>query len=147
MDHVAHTGFLSPFYLVATPAAITNRYGLPLHLCREMGFHVRSFDLFNERSFSLDEVEELARLLFGDAQVTHSVHRDFRGFCADVTQAMAPPCLCPVKLKRRPWIDARKLKQSIDGGNQHTNQSWHSLFALLKTSSSWSLNQSSKIGR
>lgn len=76
-----------------------------------MGFHVRLFDLFNERSFTLDEIEELAKILFGETQITHSVHRDFKGFCTDVENSIAPPSMCPIKLKRRPWIDLRKLKR------------------------------------
>jgi hypothetical protein len=102
-----------------------------------MGFHVRLLDLLNERSLTLDEVEQFAHILYGEDQITHSIHDDYKGFCADILrmeqQSKAPLCFSPVKLKKCPWIDVRKLKHPREG----------SMYGMLKDKmrSSWSLGK------
>eukprot|EP00566_Odontella_aurita_P010681 CAMPEP_0113555794 /NCGR_PEP_ID=MMETSP0015_2-20120614/16911_1 /TAXON_ID=2838 /ORGANISM="Odontella" /LENGTH=396 /DNA_ID=CAMNT_0000457103 /DNA_START=150 /DNA_END=1337 /DNA_ORIENTATION=- /assembly_acc=CAM_ASM_000160 len=89
-------------------------YGLPLHRCREMGFHDRVFDLLEERSLTKDELRDFCRLLFGidkmDGVPEPSV--DMRGFCKAVKSMQAEEAgqWNPVNKKVTPWIDLRKMK-------------------------------------
>jgi len=41
-------------------------YALPLHRCREMGYHHRVFDLIDERKLTTTELREFMELLFGE---------------------------------------------------------------------------------
>ena len=40
-------------------------YALPLHRCREMGYHHRVFDMMDERRLTRSELREFCELLFG----------------------------------------------------------------------------------
>merc|ERR1712238_464114 len=42
-------------------------YALPLHRCREMGYHHRLFDMLDERTLTKGELREFCLILFGDA--------------------------------------------------------------------------------
>jgi len=41
-------------------------YALPLHRLRELGYQHRSFDMLDERKFTLGELKEFCELLFGN---------------------------------------------------------------------------------
>ena len=43
-------------------------YALPLHRCREMGYHHRVFDLIDERKLTKGELRDFCQLLFGSDQ-------------------------------------------------------------------------------
>lgn len=45
-------------------------YALPLHRLREMGYQHRSFDMLDERAFTLGELREFCGLLLGNGNVT-----------------------------------------------------------------------------
>jgi hypothetical protein len=40
-------------------------YGLPMHRCRELGYHSRVFDFLDERPLTKDEMRDFCSILFG----------------------------------------------------------------------------------
>jgi hypothetical protein len=91
-------------------------YAMPLHRCRELGYHERLFDLLDERTLNHDEVKEFATLLYGtDAMLkAPDVHSDWSGFLNFLGKvaALEPPQWNPVTKKMEPWIIVRQLKRS-----------------------------------
>jgi Mg-chelatase subunit ChlD len=45
-------------------------YGLPMHRCRELGYHNRVFDFLDERPLTKDELREFCSVLFGTSLET-----------------------------------------------------------------------------
>lgn len=88
-------------------------YALPLHRCREMGYHDRLFDMLDERRLTKDEVRDFCALLFGgssfDGVPDPSV--DWVGFLNFVEQMLKQEKRHwnPNKKKLTPWIDLKKL--------------------------------------
>jgi hypothetical protein len=95
-------------------------YAMPLHRCREMGYHSRLFDLLDERSLNKDEVKEFCTLLFGESTFMKApdVHSDWKGFCNFLATVLKDEKeqFNPVTKKMGPWIDIKKLKSSFGGG-------------------------------
>jgi Mg-chelatase subunit ChlD len=101
-------------------------YALPLHRCREMGFHHRLFDIIDERQLGIDELPEFFALLFGekdgkfdgvaDPQVNWS---SFMKGMARIVEA-EPPQWNPITKKVEPWINLKKLdmtyRRQANGG-------------------------------
>lgn len=90
-------------------------YGLPLHRCREMGFHDRVFYLLEERSLTKDELRDFCRLLFGRGKMdgVPEASIDMKGFCKAVEKMQEGETeqWNPVKRRVMPWIDIKKLKK------------------------------------
>mmetsp|Transcript_46219 Transcript_46219/g.56002 ORF Transcript_46219/g.56002 Transcript_46219/m.56002 type:complete len:415 (-) Transcript_46219:254-1498(-) len=90
-------------------------YALPLHRCREMGFHDRVFDLIDERSLTKSELREFCALLFGsdkfDGVPDPSV--DWNGFVTEIGAMLKleKKQWNPIHKKMMPWIDLGKLNQ------------------------------------
>lgn len=57
-------------------------YTYPLQYCREIGSHLRLFDIINERALTLDEVITLCKILFGNDEMDDlpDAHVDWKGF-------------------------------------------------------------------
>lgn len=97
-------------------------YALPLHRCREMGFHDRLFDILDERRFTKDELRDFCILLFGlvDLDGMPDPEEDWNGFMASIRIAMERESLQwhPIKKAMRPWIDLdmlnRRYNNSVD---------------------------------
>ena len=89
-------------------------YGLPLHRCREMGYHHRIFDLLDERLLNKDELLEFVRLLFGPTHPWPDPHAQWKEFVQEVEAVMQVEGrqFNPKTLKMEPWIDVRQLKKS-----------------------------------
>jgi hypothetical protein len=87
-------------------------YGLPLHRCREMGFHHRLLDLLDERKFTLDEVCDFLRLLFGNSAIQVDPHADWDGFMVEVKKLIATEDRTYNSVRKRvtPWISIWRLE-------------------------------------
>lgn len=95
-------------------------YALPLHRCREMGYHHRIFDLLDERLLTKDEMLEYMKLLFGAVELADApdIHADWKGFTSylgNVVTAHARQWN-PISLKMDPWIDMKQLEKAYGDG-------------------------------
>uniref|UniRef100_A0A7S1GJZ3 VWFA domain-containing protein n=1 Tax=Cyclophora tenuis TaxID=216820 RepID=A0A7S1GJZ3_CYCTE len=94
-------------------------YALPLHRCREMGYHHRVFDMIDERTLTKSELREFCELLFGvdkfDGVPDPAV--DWMGFSARIEAMLRQekPQWNPMKKIVTPWIDMRKLDRIYGG--------------------------------
>jgi hypothetical protein len=87
-------------------------YGLPLHRCREMGFHHRLLDLLDERKFTLDEICDFLRLLFGNSAIQTDPHADWDAFMSEVKKLIATEDRTYNSVRKRitPWINVWRLE-------------------------------------
>ena len=71
-------------------------YTLPLHRCREMGIHHRLFDLLDERTLTLSEMEQFCKLIL-NSQIDELPDPavDLDKFCSSIKQM--------VKKERKQW--------------------------------------------
>ena len=95
-------------------------YAMPLHRCRELGYHQRIFDLLDERALNKDEIKEFATLLFGEdammkAPDVHTHWNDFTKFLNKVSKDHGH-VWNPVSKKMAPWIDIKQLHRSQSKG-------------------------------
>jgi len=85
-------------------------YGLPLHRCREMGFHNQLLDLIDERPLTMDEISDFMCLLcHGMPRVDPMVDWDI--FCDNIAIALKSEQKQwnPVKRQMTPWVDINIL--------------------------------------
>mmetsp|Transcript_48730 Transcript_48730/g.95272 ORF Transcript_48730/g.95272 Transcript_48730/m.95272 type:complete len:392 (+) Transcript_48730:174-1349(+) len=88
-------------------------YALPLHRCREMGFHDRLFDLLDERSFTAGEVRDFCAMLFGcdnyeempDPALGWEEFRNKLGRLVDAEELQWNP----IKKRTMPWVNLKEL--------------------------------------
>ena len=94
-------------------------YGLPLHRCREMGFHHRVFDIIDERPLTKSEVREFLQILLGDLDGIPDPSIDWLGFSNGIEGILKRENLTwnPVSKKMAPWINMSELNRKYgDGG-------------------------------
>jgi hypothetical protein len=95
-------------------------YALPLHHCREMGYHRKVFDLLDERTLTKDELLEILELLFCEASFENApnIHTDWKNFVAWLARVSGKEGLHwnPISRKMECWIDTRKLEKIYEGG-------------------------------
>jgi hypothetical protein len=95
-------------------------YALPLHRCREMGYHHRIFDLLDERLLNKDELYEFLCLLFGkDAlQSAPDIHADWSGFCNVLSKVVQQQGRewNPRTRRLGPWVDMQILNSTYGMG-------------------------------
>lgn len=95
-------------------------YALPLHRCREMGYHHRIFDFLDERQLSKDELRDLFTILFGQQQMAGvpSPHLDWKGFLQGIKRITDKEewHWNPIKKKAQPWVNVKKLDKAYGGG-------------------------------
>lgn len=95
-------------------------YGLPLHRCREMGFHNRIFDLLDERELTLEEMRECLDLLFGATAFVGApdIYTEWKAFAAffAIVIRREKRQWCPHSKRLEDWIDLRKLNLIYGGG-------------------------------
>ncbi|KAL7557848.1 hypothetical protein ACA910_019890 [Epithemia clementina (nom. ined.)] len=88
-------------------------YTLPLHRCREMGYHHRIFDLLDERLLNKDELKEFSELLFGQNSLDSfpDIHLDWKGFLSNFSKLveMEGKHFNPLMQKPMTWIDLKQL--------------------------------------
>jgi Mg-chelatase subunit ChlD len=96
-------------------------YALPLHRCREMGYHDRLFDLLDERKLTKDELRDLFALLFGEAQFdgVPDPQADWVGFVKALSKIVEKEKgqWNPMTKKVQPWVDMKKLNKAYGGGS------------------------------
>jgi hypothetical protein len=90
-------------------------YTLPLHRCREMGYHHRIFDLLDERQLNKDELLEFLQLVFGKDVFLNApdMHEDWNGFekvVHDFVQFEGVQWNAVLK-KQSLWIDMKQLRK------------------------------------
>jgi hypothetical protein len=99
-------------------------YAIPMHRCRELGYHDRLFDLIDERSLTKGELRDFCVLLFGTeyAQIPDPLSA-WDDFIEYVEQRIATEKeqWNPRKKKLKPWISVKKLNK-IYGGKGCTIQ-------------------------
>jgi hypothetical protein len=99
-------------------------YGLPLHRCREMGYHHRTFDLLDERLLTKDELLEYLQLLFGAEKFTNApdIHTDWSGFKGFLNQVLTMESVTwnPICEKPTPWINMKQLDKAY--GNKRSSR-------------------------
>jgi hypothetical protein len=90
-------------------------YALPLHRCREMGYHNRLFDILDERRIGLDELQEFLMILFGVEKFdsVQDPQLDWEGFLSRVSDIVKNEKnqWNPVTRRVDPWIDIKKLDE------------------------------------
>mmetsp|Transcript_22412 Transcript_22412/g.36653 ORF Transcript_22412/g.36653 Transcript_22412/m.36653 type:complete len:431 (-) Transcript_22412:193-1485(-) len=90
-------------------------YGVPLHRCRELGYHNRLFDMIDERPFTLEEVRSFCCLLFGiEEDELPDPMVNFDAFLKEVDIRLQTEQLQynPIKKKMTPWILTKELKKA-----------------------------------
>ena len=95
-------------------------YTLPLHRCREMGYHHRVFDLLDERLLNKDELVVFLQLVFGRSAMDGAPdpHADWKGFHDWVSRIVKaePKQFNPNTKKSEYWIDLKQLDKSYGKG-------------------------------
>lgn len=92
-------------------------YTLTLHRVREMGQRNKLFDLIDERAFTIDEIGEYVKLLFGQSQnntMTPDPAVDFDSFCdylRDEVLSKQKLQWNPVLSKMGHWVDVDILQR------------------------------------
>lgn len=95
-------------------------YGLPLHRCRELGYHDRLFDLIDERPLTAGEARAFCCFILGaDEQEFPDPGADASGFLKEVKLRLENESLQwnPIKKKMMPWILTKELKKSFSNRN------------------------------
>eukprot|EP00565_Helicotheca_tamesis_P009050 CAMPEP_0185726140 /NCGR_PEP_ID=MMETSP1171-20130828/2204_1 /TAXON_ID=374046 /ORGANISM="Helicotheca tamensis, Strain CCMP826" /LENGTH=411 /DNA_ID=CAMNT_0028394429 /DNA_START=231 /DNA_END=1463 /DNA_ORIENTATION=- len=97
-------------------------YALPLHRCREMGFHDRLFDLLDERTLTKAELYQFCCLLFGGDLWDDGVpdpEIDWDGFTEHLeSMLLSEECQwSPISKKVGPWIDMKTLQRTYGVNN------------------------------
>mmetsp|Transcript_13118 Transcript_13118/g.19088 ORF Transcript_13118/g.19088 Transcript_13118/m.19088 type:complete len:480 (-) Transcript_13118:777-2216(-) len=99
-------------------------YGLPMHRCREMGYHDRIFDLIDERPLTRGEVRQFCALIFGvdDLDELPDPAADWKGFIQKVDFFVKQEKLQwnPIRKRLLPWINTRQLNRTYGGGGKCT---------------------------
>jgi len=94
-------------------------YALPLHRCRELGYHDRIFDLIDERALTKGELRDFCVLLFGtEYRLIPDPVVDWKGFLGYVQKHLGDEQTQwnPLNAKKEPWINIRKLHRIYGGG-------------------------------
>ena len=88
-------------------------YTLPLHRCREMGYHHRIFDLLDERLLNKDELKEFVELLFGQGILISfpDIHINWKEFASNLTKEveLEGKQFNPMTKKHMSWFDMKQL--------------------------------------
>jgi len=94
-------------------------YALPLHRCREMGFHDRTFDILDERALTMGELKDFFALLFGEENFDGipDPSLDWDGFSKRIGSIVKEEKQqwCPIKKRILPWINMKKLNEKYSG--------------------------------
>mmetsp|Transcript_8250 Transcript_8250/g.17905 ORF Transcript_8250/g.17905 Transcript_8250/m.17905 type:complete len:468 (+) Transcript_8250:127-1530(+) len=95
-------------------------YALPLHRCRELGYHDRLFDLIDERPLTIDEARSFCCLILGveEAELPDP-GEDSSAFLKALKSKLEREQLQwnPMKKKMLPWIIWKALKKSFSNRN------------------------------
>jgi len=93
-------------------------YGVPLHRCRELGYHDRLLDLIDERTLSSGEMRAFCALLFGIDNIDDipDPAADWRSFSQKVDSLLQDEWeqWHPIRKKMSPWIDLKILERTYN---------------------------------
>jgi len=95
-------------------------YALPLHRCRELGYHDRLFDLIDERPLTAGEARSFCCFIFGVKEDgLPDPGEDPSAFLKCVKAMLDNEQLQwnPIKKKMTPWILIKDLKKSFSNKN------------------------------
>jgi len=89
-------------------------YNQPLHRMREMGYHHRLFDFFEERMLSLDEVHDCVKLIVGEeaSSTLPYPHKDrMHDYCTALETLLEEDekHWCPMKGKKTYYVSVKRL--------------------------------------
>jgi len=91
-------------------------YALPLHRCREMGYHHRVFDLLDERLLNKDELRSFLDLLFGKTALESAPDPqvDWKGFVKVLKRVVSAEGRLYNPNTRRLdfWVDFKQLEKA-----------------------------------
>lgn len=94
-------------------------YGLPLHRCRELGYHDPLFDLIDERALTTGELTDFCVLIFGEKnmETVPDPVRNWSGFAKGIKGLLSKEesVWNPVKKKMTPWFDMKILAKEYSG--------------------------------
>ena len=94
-------------------------YAMPLHRCREMGFHLRIVDILDERLLNKDELLEFLKILFGCAiwENAPNIQTDWKEFVTYLQSILDSEQIHynPLTKRKAPWIDTRQLSKCYGG--------------------------------
>jgi hypothetical protein len=96
-------------------------YSLPLHRCRELGYHDRLFDLIDERPLTKGELRDFCALLFGvDIYRFPDPNVDWKDFINFVEECLElePKQYDPMKKKVLPIIHIKVLNKKYGKGEK-----------------------------
>jgi hypothetical protein len=94
-------------------------YSMPLHRCRELGYHDRLFDLIDERPLTRSELRKFCGLLCGfEVSQIPDPNTDWKAFVTFVQTSVAlePQQYSPIKKKVLPLINIRALNKVYGHG-------------------------------
>jgi len=98
-------------------------YSIPLHRCRELGYHDRLFDMIDERPLTPGEVRDFCCLIFGvNDDAMPDPGEDAAAFLRIVKNHLEREQLQwnPIKKKMTPWIMIKDLKKAFSMGFRRT---------------------------
>uniref|UniRef100_A0A7S4J1H4 Uncharacterized protein n=1 Tax=Odontella aurita TaxID=265563 RepID=A0A7S4J1H4_9STRA len=91
-------------------------YALPMHRCRELGYHDRLFDLVDERPLTKGEIRDFCALLFDVDEVDGlpDPGADWSGFVKALQNLLKKEQLQwnPIRKKMAPWISLKLLNKA-----------------------------------
>jgi hypothetical protein len=91
-------------------------YALPLHRCRELGYHVRLFDMIDERPLTPSEIRSFCLFILGLREYDlPDPGADPSGFLKSLNLRLEKEQLQwnPIKKKMTPWVLTKDLKKII----------------------------------
>lgn len=95
-------------------------YCLPMHRCRELGYHNRIFDFIDERPLTRGELRDFCSILFGinfeDIPDPDVSWKNFLEFVQDKLK-LEDEQWHPIKKKKAPWISLKHLNKKYGNGN------------------------------
>lgn len=95
-------------------------YTLPMHRCREMGYHLRVFDMLDERALTKDEMAEFCSVIFGEYwDGMPDPHADWDGFMHKLKGILKKEkeMYNPMKKRPTPLVDLKKINKEY-GDNE-----------------------------
>lgn len=95
-------------------------YCLPMHRCRELGYHNRIFDFLDERPLTKGELRDFCSILFGES-IGNVPDPDitWKGFIEFVRDKLnyEDEQWNPIKKRKAPWISLKQLNKKYGDGN------------------------------
>ncbi len=95
-------------------------YALPLHRCRELGYHVRLFDMIDERPLTPSEIRSFCLFILGLREYDlPDPGEDPKGFLKSLTMRLEKEQLQwnPIKKTMTPWVLIKELKKAFSNRN------------------------------